>query len=61
MANEPHIPQEKPFTPFPPSHPILPPTAPERDPARDVPEPGIRERTGTHPHESEQPPLENED
>jgi hypothetical protein len=60
MSKQPHIPAEKPFTPFPPSHPILPPDAPNSDPARDVPVPE-HERDGnrTHPHKRNGPLVED--
>ncbi len=57
MSKDVRIPEEKPFTPFPPSHPVLPPNAPDSDPARDAPEPE-HERSGnrTHPHRGERAP-----
>ena len=62
MPREPRLPPaEKPFAPFPPSHPVLPPNAPKSDPARDVPpaEDG-RSGNGVHPHAPSRPPVERE-
>ncbi len=57
MSKDIRIPEEKPFAPFPPSHPVLPSNAPESDPARDVPD-SDHERGGnrTHPHHRERAP-----
>lgn len=59
-GNQPHEPKEKPFTPFPISHPILPPESRGEDPARDVPPDRERDRDAVHPHEGEQPRVEDE-
>jgi hypothetical protein len=58
-GNQPHEPREKPFTPFPISHPILPPDSRGEYPARDVPPDRERDRDSVHPHEPEQVPLED--
>jgi hypothetical protein len=59
-GNQPHERAEKPFTPFPPSHPTLPPGAPPEDPGRDVPRDRDRDRDAVHPHRREEPVIEDE-
>lgn len=58
---QPHEPAEKPFAPFPPSHPILPPGGTPEDPGRDVPRDRDRDRDAVHPHQPERTPLQDED
>ncbi|RYE10204.1 MAG: hypothetical protein EOP22_05600 [Hyphomicrobiales bacterium] len=62
MSRDPHIPAEKPFTPFPISHPILPPGSSPADPGRDTPLPDqFDEGNGVHPHSGNRPPAEEKD
>ncbi|HZY67572.1 MAG TPA: hypothetical protein VFE52_03250 [Devosia sp.] len=58
-GNQPHEPAEKPFTPWPISHPILPGGSSGEDPLRDVPRDRSRDRDSVHPHQPEQQPLED--